>query len=252
MNNEQAVATKTDVANMSEDLLEMISHVRHLPPPIVTLQSQTRQWNFGDDVFKKKIEGIIVTDFRPRTWWESSMEEGGAGQRPDCYSPDAITPAADSPKRQAKTCAECPNSKFGSHVNGRGQACSQKAIVIVIEPGSILPIALRLPPTSAGSLDKLYQGLIREGRGYSKVVTEFTIIEDHNKTGVAYGKLVAKKLRDTTPEEEAIVAALRQYVPGFRAQLTGGTQAAAQLTAGPSDAQEPAIVEGDDSFQFEK
>lgn len=249
---EQALATKQDQQQISDDLAEMIQHVRSLPPQIVKLQSATKSWDFGDDVYEKKIHGTIVSDFRPRTWWERDVSEGDTGSRPDCYSADALTPNADSPKKQSDTCPTCQWSKFGSHRNGRGQACQQKGIVIVIQPGAILPIALRLPPTSTGALDKLYQTLLRKGKSYSKVVTEFTLVEEKNKQGIAYAKLVAKELRDTTPEEDAIVNALRQYVPHFKQVLTGGTQAAAQLTAGPRDAQEPAIVEGDDSFQFEK
>jgi len=72
---------------------------------------------------------------------------------------DAMAPHPDAEHKQAKTCKECPNNKWGSADGGRGKgkACGNRRRLAVIPAGecntaeaiSNAPVAyLRVPPTS--------------------------------------------------------------------------------------------------------
>lgn len=207
------------------ELQEMLAVIRDMPPQVLTVQSQTAQFDFGEEIYKPTIAATILGDVRPRTWWE--LPAGGEGTRPDCYAPDGITPAADSPKKQAETCAECPLSKFGSGKNG-GQACGQKAVLIALEPDQFLPIAIRFPRTSTRSVDEFYRRLFRDKRVPSSVVTEFSLVKT-TTGGNTYSVATLKTLRAVTEEEAAKIEAIRPYVKGMKDQVSGASRAASEV-----------------------
>jgi hypothetical protein len=99
------------------------------------------------------------------------------GQKPDCYSPDGIAPAADAENPQAKKCATCPHNQWGSRVSEKGatkgKACSDTVRMAVAPAGQLNdPMLLRVPPASIKALGEYGQSLAKRGVGYNMVVTK--------------------------------------------------------------------------------
>jgi hypothetical protein len=99
------------------------------------------------------------------------------GAKPDCYSADGITPAADAQNPQAKKCATCAHNQWGSRVTekgaSKGKACSDTVRMAVAAAGQVNdPMLLRVPPASIKALGEYGQMLAKRGVGYSMVVTK--------------------------------------------------------------------------------
>lgn len=99
------------------------------------------------------------------------------GQKPDCYSPDGVAPAADAEKPQAKKCATCPHNQWGSRITekgaSKGKACNDTVRMAVAPAGQINdPMLLRVPPASIRALGEYGQLLAKRGVGYNMVVTK--------------------------------------------------------------------------------
>ena len=103
--------------------------------------------------------------------------ETSEGQKPDCYSPDGIAPAADSQNPQAKKCATCPHNQWGSRVTekgaSKGKACNDTVRLAIAPAGQLNdPMLLRVPPASIRNLGEYGQLLAKRGVGYNMVVTK--------------------------------------------------------------------------------
>jgi hypothetical protein len=104
-------------------------------------------------------------------------KDNSEGQKPDCYSGDGITPAADAQTPQAKKCATCPHNQWGSKISDKGatkgKACSDTVRMAVAAAGQINdPMLLRVPPASIKALGEYGQMLAKRGVGYNMVVTK--------------------------------------------------------------------------------
>lgn len=110
-----------------------------------------------------------------RTYYEDAYEEGSA-EAPDCFSNDGIAPDPSAENPQAKKCATCPHSQWGSRVteNGKkGKACSELKRLAVAEPGNEDdPMLLRVPPTSLKNWDGYLRTLGKRGVTPPMVVTK--------------------------------------------------------------------------------
>lgn len=67
---------------------------------------------------------------------------------PVCTSTDGVHGNGKYADQCGSICARCPMAQFGSHKEGRGQACSQKIVIPILKRGSIPPSLLVLPATS--------------------------------------------------------------------------------------------------------
>jgi hypothetical protein len=99
------------------------------------------------------------------------------GAKPDCYSADGVSPAADAQNPQAKKCATCAHNQWGSRVTEKGatkgKACSDTVRMAVAAAGQLNdPMLLRVPPASIKALGEYGQMLAKRGVGYSMVVTK--------------------------------------------------------------------------------
>ena len=99
------------------------------------------------------------------------------GQKPDCYSGDGISPAADSQNPQSKKCATCQHNQWGSKISDKGatkgKACSDTVRLAVAAAGQLNdPMLLRVPPASIRALGEYGQMLAKRGVAYSMVVTK--------------------------------------------------------------------------------
>jgi len=109
--------------------------------------------------------------------------ESSEKQKPDCYSPDGVTPAADAASPQAKKCATCAHNQWGSRIGDKGatkgKACSDNVRLAIAPAGQINdPMLLRVPPASIRNLGEYGQLLAKRGVGYNMVVTKIAFDPD--------------------------------------------------------------------------
>lgn len=149
----------------------------------------------GDqDSAAKEIVGVVVAMQARRMYWTKGIGEGGGNTPPDCWSPDAINGIGVGASLAGVNgkCANCPYSKFGSGMkDGRptkGQACSEKRALFILEKDSILPTFLLLPPTSLAGWKKYLIGLIGKRVPVTGVVTKITLAEKKNAGGTKYAE----------------------------------------------------------------
>jgi hypothetical protein len=122
----------------------------------------------GEDAVKT-IEGIAILQRTVRSWWETSIEDSGGGSAPDCSSQDGqtgvgapkghpdytegnyevrYTAGGEETHRGRFSCADCPLAEFGSDARGRGQACKQNLLLFMLRPESVIPMVVKVPPSS--------------------------------------------------------------------------------------------------------
>lgn len=131
-------------------------------------------WEIPDPLADKPMmtQEIVCT----MAYWQAARvfwipEEDGSltGEPPDCSSPDGKRPIPDgmygpngsnAHLNPAGKCSTCPMSKWGSTLKkggGKGQACADRRLLFVSQPGELLPILISAPPTS---LDPLKEFMI--------------------------------------------------------------------------------------------
>lgn len=154
--------------------------------PLATIQHKTGNFNVAG-VTQDFVEGYPLYGYQVRGWWKDAYKSG-AHTPPSCWAPDAGPAARPSPQAsepQAKSCAECRHSKFGSAKVGGGQACRVTTIQFVANPafGEIPIVALCLPPTSI-------RPLMGGGRtpGYLQAAKNF--VDPETKKKAKYHELV--------------------------------------------------------------
>ena len=97
------------------------------------------------DIHAEEITGILVEYTTPRAYWDKPLEPGNVTP-PVCSSPDGIRGTGDP----GGLCHLCPMSKYGSNPRegSNGQACSEKRMLLLLRPDSILPLVVQAPSTS--------------------------------------------------------------------------------------------------------
>lgn len=161
----------------------------------------------------KELIGVIVYHGPRHMYYATAFD--GSNTPPDCYSNDGITgfQKNDVGEIIEKHCAECPFSAFGSDPNGNGgKACKEKHQLYIACSDRLVPFSLLLPVSSAGALNTYATTLFSQGKFLNSVLTSFSLEKATNKTGIAYSKMVFKKLRDLSPEEKELVKKLADTV----------------------------------------
>lgn len=141
-----------------------------------------------------------------KTFYEGQYVEG-SDAKPDCHSENGVTPAADAPHPQAKSCAECPKNVWGSKISPSGakiKACADVRRIAILPADDLkyAPILLRVPGASLGDLAQYGKALKQRGIPYSAVVTKLSFDPD-----AAFPKIMFRFERVLTQEEMVEVAA---------------------------------------------
>lgn len=130
----------------------------------------------GEDDPASAMEVVIVgaNPNRSRVFYATGYEEG-SNAKPDCYSNDGKAPASDSASPQAKSCATCVHSQYGSKVSESGQkgyACANSQRIAVV-PGDLTddPMLLRIPGASLKAFTEYVREVVRAGYDLDEVVT---------------------------------------------------------------------------------
>lgn len=113
-----------------------------------------------------------------RAFYEGKYERGKSGA-PDCASVDGVKPDTGVPKPQAKSCAVCPHSVYGTGENGKGFRCSNARRLAVANPAHLdEPMLLNVPGGSLKNLAIFADLLDKRGVDYDQVITKFSFDPD--------------------------------------------------------------------------
>jgi len=150
----------------------------------------------------KVIQAIILGFNDHRVYYEKSFDETGGGEQPDCSSTDMDVGVGNPGGK----CHECPLNEWETAEKGKGKACSEKRLLMLLMPGELLPVKLEVPSTSLQNVKKYFMRLASKAIIYHDVITEFTLEEDKNEKGVKYSKVVFNKHSDLSdPEKEGVL-----------------------------------------------
>jgi len=165
------------------------------------------------------ITGVIIGFRDVRVYFEGEYD--GGGSPPDCFSDDCETGQG----MPGGPCAECPLSRFGTARNGRGQACSQRRLLFIARPESLLPLVLSLPPTSLANARKYFLNrLAGQQLVYYGVVTHIGL-ETAGGNGTpphakATFKIVEKLDDEITARMKAVKSHLTPHLKRVAADVT--------------------------------
>lgn len=172
----------------------------------------------------RELQGIVVAFKRTRAYWP---DEADTGTPPVCRSADAIlgvgTPGGD--------CRSCPLAQYGSHENGRGQACAEKEVWFILRPSSFLPVVLSLPGTSLKNAKNYRLALASEAKRLAAVTTTVSLEALKNPAGDPYSRAVPT-LGEVLDDETA--AATRAYADLLRPVFDRAAAAEAAGTSTPA------------------
>lgn len=136
-------------------------------------------WNLPNGPLPK-FTGVILGHFPNRAFWNSQEITNSP---PDCKSTDMRVPDSGVGPTGAKTCADCPKSKWESGKEGRGKACKEIVNVFIKREG-LVPWHLTIPPTSIKIYNAYVISLVNDKEPKSLTSLE-TIFELDTKRGAA-------------------------------------------------------------------
>jgi len=137
----------------------------------------TRENSDGEQEEARSISVVILRSNKgvARTYYKTKYVEG-SDEAPSCYSNDGVRPSMEAEDRQAKSCAACPHSKWGSVITEsgkKGKACSEVKRLAVAPAGQLNdPMLLRIPPTSLKSWDQYVMSLAKRGLNPTHMITK--------------------------------------------------------------------------------
>lgn len=160
----------------------------------------------GDEI-EKSITGIILDYTTPRAYWETS--DPVEGTPPTCYSRDSLI------SFDGKACCHCPFNDFGSKDGeSNAKACKESVALIMLRPGNIMPIIVRIPVSSKIIFQRYLTRLIGKMMPISSVVTKITLEKTTNKSGQPYSQYSFEAVEVLSAEEAAKV---KSFGEGFMA-----------------------------------
>lgn len=188
------------------------------------------------DVDSKTLDGVIVFSKLVRAYWQTSYDEGGGNDLPDCASKDSkqafpvnaefTPPATTFPEGAGFACSTCELAQFGSAPDGRGQACQQRRQLFMLTKDDVLPIVVSLSPTSLKAASDYMLRLTRGGVPYWRVVTSITL-EKHTDPKPHARAIFAAASELDAEQGNAIRSYRDALVPAFsNAEATVGASAA--------------------------
>lgn len=132
----------------------------------------------------RELEAIIVIWLSPRSYWESRPSDDGETVPPDCFSERGDYGQGEfgpgSEGNPEGKCEDCPMNVWGSAADdenpkARGKACRESRLLYLLRPGEMLPMGLRLPPTSMQAFRAYTTRLASAGKKYCAVITKFSL-----------------------------------------------------------------------------
>lgn len=216
----------------------------------------------ADGDARKVITGVIIAWADKKAWWPKKFGTEGGNTPPSCKSDDmvhgkglptlAISDAenelieAGKIQRQPTQdaggwlCSTCPHNVFGStpKETGTGKWCKDMRFIIMLLDDAVLPVLIRVPPTSLLPLRNYFKRLASSGKRYYHTVTSLTLVKDTNAGGTAYSTIVPTAARFLHEDEIGGAVAYHQLMQPML-ESEGAVDAGLQDKAG-SDEQKAA------------
>jgi len=117
------------------------------------------------------MDVVVLESIHERTYYPEKY--GGDATTPVCYSfsqsGENMLPHPEAAKPQSKTCADCPQNKWGTSDNGKGKACREGRRLALMsaadltDPDKVMGAVagyLRLPVTSVRNFAGYVQGVV--------------------------------------------------------------------------------------------
>lgn len=128
---------------------------------------------------EKELTGIILDYTTPRAYWDTP--DPVEGTPPACMSRDSLI------SEDGKVCARCPYDTFGSKDGeSNAKACKESVLLLLLRPGSMFPLLVRVPVTSKIRFLRYMTRLVSTMTPLSGVVTKITLEKATSKAGKPY------------------------------------------------------------------
>ena len=148
------------------------------------------------------IVGVIIFSQPAKSYYKLPYEEAGVTKTPpDCASLDGMV-GVGNPGGQ---CFKCPLNQYESAAKGKGKACADLRLLFILGQESILPMMVKLPPTSVKHVDTYMARLAGTLDTYTDVVTAITLKKEKNEGGVSYSEAHFAMVRRLTEDDKKIV-----------------------------------------------
>jgi len=160
----------------------------------------------------KELIGIIVLKQTARSYWEKGIDEGAEMTPPDCASADGEIGVGNP----GGACYKCPLSQWGSDPKGgKGQACTKKAILYILQEDDILPIVVSVPPSSLKNFKNYFLGLTSKNIPFFGVKTKLMIEESKNGNGIKYSIIIPSMVEVLEPQVKTRVKSYSDSIKSF-------------------------------------
>jgi hypothetical protein len=204
----QVMALKVDIGRMQRAMEVNLGSgglSTSMFPKVVVPSGGSTAWQVPTVSGEKNMDalvGVIIYSQPAKAYYKIPYEEAGATKTPpDCASLDGMVGIGD-PGGQ---CFKCPLNQYGSATKGKGKACADLRLLFMLGQDSILPMMIKLPPTSVTHLDTYMARLAGTLDTYTDVVTAITLKKDENSAGVKYSEAQLAMVRRLTDDEKKVV-----------------------------------------------
>ena len=180
----------------------------------------------------KTLKGIIVAQALTRALYASSYEDSGGEEPALCFSADSITgninanPEIKVPEKlkdigmPSGECDNCPFSKFGTKPKrdgfGRGQACQQRRLLMLLTAESCIPLLVSIPAGGLRNAKKYLVDLQAMGLEYWQTETSIELVQDKNRDGIKFSRPVFK-MNEKLPLDAC--KQVKRYLESFNSQI---------------------------------
>ena len=158
------------------------------------------------------LTGVIAGFLDQRVYYEKAFEDSPGDEPPDCISFD-LQVGEGNPGGQ---CASCPHAQWGSAERGAGQKCRLQRILFLIQPESLLPICIKIPPGSLANARRWFLRLSQEGKRHTHVIAQLALesVPRKGNPNLKYSRVVLRSIGELSEgEAERFREIGRQLVP---------------------------------------
>ncbi len=142
--------------------------------PLITIDHKETLYNLPSAEKVPEVSGYPITIFQTRKYYDKPYRPGDKSP-PDCHSSDMKAPSPGSPSPQAKTCAECPQNRFGTGKDGRSMACGTSTWVVLVNPAFGQP-PLQILITPSSSISTLMGNRMKAGY-FGRCIAKYGLYE---------------------------------------------------------------------------
>jgi len=209
----------SEIVDRIEELRESLESFDNLRLPVIKITKDGFVFLEGEEPVDS-FTGVMIFTKQSNVYYQKAYRSGNSAP-PDCYSSDGRIPDADVEKPQHTNCKSCPYNQFGSSPNGEGKACKNTRPTFFLVGGSLLPMVLRIPPTSLKNIQKYVMSVASRHGSYFAVRTVVSTYKEQQEQEYLHikfavdGKVPLEVVRN---DEGDIIQLGKKEVKGIRAE----------------------------------